>query len=136
MRRRELRPYGHSGLSLTCFAVFLSQSTSATKKPRLSRDRASVQQRAIVQARREHLDNTLAVLQQKHEDLTDRMIGHLDRAMLSDLVTYLANLKTRWKPDWSAASEIIVEARSAKEAAAFYGGNHKFDLPLMMHPMQ
>ncbi|SCZ98900.1 BZ3500_MvSof-1268-A1-R1_Chr3-1g05694 [Microbotryum saponariae] len=171
-RVQRYRRYGHSGLSLTCFAVFLSQSTPATKKPRLSRDRASVQQRAIMQARREHLDNTLADFQQTQEESTDRMIGHLDRVMLSDrdkflehfykfeeldqsawdtvvsyvaasgdklpmsVVSYLVNLKTRWKPNWSAASEIIVEARRAKETMAFYDGNHNFDLPPMMHPMQ
>ncbi|SCZ97019.1 BZ3500_MvSof-1268-A1-R1_Chr4-2g06934 [Microbotryum saponariae] len=153
-------------------ALRAKSSTPATKKPRLSRDRASVQQRAIMQARREHLDNTLTDFQQTQEESTDRMIGHLDRVMLSDrdkflehfykfeeldqsawdtvvsyvaasgdklpmsVVSYLVNLKTRWKPNWSAASEIIVEARRAKETMAFYDGNHNFDLPPMMHPMQ
>ncbi|SGY82757.1 BQ5605_C009g05592 [Microbotryum silenes-dioicae] len=151
-------------------ALRAKSSTPATKKPRLSRDHASVQQRAIMQARREHLDNTLAVLKQKHEESTNRMIELLDRVMLTDrekflehfykfeeldqpawdtvvfyvaacgdtlpvsVVSYLANLKTRWKPDWSAASEIIAEARNFKETD--YGGVQNFDVPPILHPMQ
>ncbi|SCV67563.1 BQ2448_5174 [Microbotryum intermedium] len=77
------------------------------KKPRLARDRASVQQRAIIQAKKEHMDNALAAMEQRNEDCNIRMMGNLNDMMMTDREKFLKHFYKFEELDQAAWDTVV-----------------------------